>query len=1287
MAKVTKFVTSKTGASNQAPVAVLAFTKINALIGAIIQLDGRKSYDPERQPLQYRWRFAQTPIGSEVASYGFTNIRPKGSAVSFIPDKVGQYLVELIVNDGELDSAPVTVVVDVRVTAVPVGEGLVPDAKFLWSYLSNFWNLVEDREKITTVWSSVIQAIGADLVDLWGTDYNKSLATIQELYQYRWRMFQFETDLTSQSRQRVIVGKTESGTNGSSGAPGETPGIGTTSTFYLPLGYPGDGDQTDFTALEGNYGSQGRLIVINGDAYTISRTANTNERVHTGADLATVSSTNTATSSDFGSAQDGDLLIISSGSDAQTYRIKGDPSGGTVTLVWPNDPPGGPVPSFVGGIGLSFTVEREFSSVVLTTSDLLDGIIGASWRIPHLLHCPELDLEEAGVSAGDIVVFEVARKDTGLSTEMRAQVVGCKYDRVGFEFTLDTLSSPTNTGSSASVVESGGTVTVTGLENMRPASVGGYLELLDGDNPGSYEITRYVSTTSVEIRNRLASGADSSNPSISWVERRRKGLDLQRSLFRQLVTDLRIVPSQSSETEVAAAAEVLIQLMPVGVNLFSRPFSRFGITFRAKKILHNTRIRVDDDLVSVPVLQEQVYEPPVVLQENLDYWIDGGYLTFTSGLFTLSSPTPTYLWAESANYDNGSSIERNFGTLVRLYRDDLSDRRTRAPYLSAVKGLFFAYTNGPTVDNVRLGLQIFMGLPFAEEQGIILEQQDDFTVSSAGNSLGRLLVEDVDELSGQRTGYRRVYLYPMSVGLETNPSTGELYTVGDSVARFAPLSRGVEATDYIKDPLWWQRSLTGLEVLKFFTFKIAVDGEVFDINDAQFALDFVKSFKPAHTSVLSQILKTLSDDIDAEDSLLLHMSVLFYDNNTGLEATRRHSDLNHQGVVLWHMGSLPFATRTLITLRDMETQDLTTVVGVHSDDGWDSDLVRARRTNPGTPIEQPTMEGDLLVLHAGQEGSSELHPAFYEIGAVTDDNDLELRSEAPMLDPETLDTSLLDPALFEYGTRLDGSIVRRGTNPMLIADDLVTTAGSGLVSSASAKFLTNLVAPGDHLVIEETDNLGEYIIDYIPLAGDSASIIESGGVVTVTFGTALAFPEMVGRELQVLNGDNPGTYRIVAYVDTSNIEIRNSSASGADSGNPSIEWELVPIAPYIEEDQVFLKDLNGDEALLNYNASALFRVVRPSMTPTEVYDVQSIYNGTSGEMELFVLDPGTGDPKDIFTPGMVGLTVSVSGSEHPGNDGNFLITAYHHAGKVSVNNPSLTSDATAIATLNFMRAP
>jgi carboxyl-terminal processing protease len=38
--------------------------------------------------------------------------------------------------------------------------------------------------------------------------------------------------------------------------------------------------------------------------------------------------------------------------------------------------------------------------------------------------------------------------------------------------------------------------------------------------------------------------------------------------------------------------------------------------------------------------------------------------------------------------------------------------------------LFFAYTNGPTIRNIRLGLQILLGLPFTEERGIIKELQD-----------------------------------------------------------------------------------------------------------------------------------------------------------------------------------------------------------------------------------------------------------------------------------------------------------------------------------------------------------------------------------------------------------------------------------------------------------------------------------------------------------------------------------------------------------------------------------
>jgi hypothetical protein len=74
-------------------------------------------------------------------------------------------------------------------------------------------------------------------------------------------------------------------------------------------------------------------------------------------------------------------------------------------------------------------------------------------------------------------------------------------------------------GSAASINESGGVVTVTGLTGMSTASVGRFLTVSNGDHPGTYLIDSYISATSVTIDSSVHTGADSGNPTIAWVER------------------------------------------------------------------------------------------------------------------------------------------------------------------------------------------------------------------------------------------------------------------------------------------------------------------------------------------------------------------------------------------------------------------------------------------------------------------------------------------------------------------------------------------------------------------------------------------------------------------------------------------------------------------------------------------------------------------------------------------------------------------------------------------------
>ncbi|MFC6671376.1 PKD domain-containing protein [Marinobacterium aestuariivivens] len=106
--------------TNTAPIAN-AGKDNSALTGVSFSLDGSKSFDPDGDAITFGWSAVGAPPGSTATLQDTASIKP-----SFIPDQPGDYVFELVVNDGEVDSTPdqvtVTAVADIAPPNADAGE-------------------------------------------------------------------------------------------------------------------------------------------------------------------------------------------------------------------------------------------------------------------------------------------------------------------------------------------------------------------------------------------------------------------------------------------------------------------------------------------------------------------------------------------------------------------------------------------------------------------------------------------------------------------------------------------------------------------------------------------------------------------------------------------------------------------------------------------------------------------------------------------------------------------------------------------------------------------------------------------------------------------------------------------------------------------------------------------------------------------------------------------------------------------------------------------------------------
>ena len=145
-----------TSSVNFAPVANAGVAQ-NTLLGPVT-LNGSASSDADGDPLTYAWIMTSRPAGSRASLSSTTLVNP-----SFIADVTGEYIFALIVNDGQLSSAPATVTVTASSSNVaPVANaGPAQNVKLGPVSLNGSASSDANGDQLTYVWTMLSRPAGS----------------------------------------------------------------------------------------------------------------------------------------------------------------------------------------------------------------------------------------------------------------------------------------------------------------------------------------------------------------------------------------------------------------------------------------------------------------------------------------------------------------------------------------------------------------------------------------------------------------------------------------------------------------------------------------------------------------------------------------------------------------------------------------------------------------------------------------------------------------------------------------------------------------------------------------------------------------------------------------------------------------------------------------------------------------------------------------------------------------------------------------------------------------------
>ncbi|MBI5409122.1 MAG: tandem-95 repeat protein, partial [Nitrospirae bacterium] len=263
----TATVTITINSINDAPTADAGADQ-NAYINNTVQLNGSGSNDVEGDSLTYNWSFVSKPAGSVAALSDPNAVNP-----TFTVDKKGDYVVQLIVNDGDLDSAPDTVTITILNTAPAANAG--PDQT---AYVTNTVTLNGagstdiDGDLLTYSWSFVSRPAGSAAVLSDGSAVNPTFA-IDKFGVYTVQLI--VNDGTEDSAPDTVVINTLNSAPVANAGPDQTMHAGSAVNLDGSGSSDVDGDPLTYNWSFVSRPAGSAALLLGADAYNPSFTADT----------------------------------------------------------------------------------------------------------------------------------------------------------------------------------------------------------------------------------------------------------------------------------------------------------------------------------------------------------------------------------------------------------------------------------------------------------------------------------------------------------------------------------------------------------------------------------------------------------------------------------------------------------------------------------------------------------------------------------------------------------------------------------------------------------------------------------------------------------------------------------------------------------------------------------------------------------------------------------------------------------------------------------------------------